>query len=150
VGRVIDTIDRKTDRTGGMGEVYLAHDDSWTERSPSRSCRTNSVETRADRTLRSRGPGHFSLNHPNIVTIYDVGTFDDQLYRAEFVEGQTLREKIGGDLRLKDIFAVGIQLCDALSAAHRAASIHRDIKPENINLAAGRLRQDPRFRAGET
>ncbi len=73
------------------------------------------------------------LNHPNIVTIYDVGTFEGINYIAtEYVEGKTLRELIGSGLKLKEVFGIIIQSCEALSAAHSAGIIHRDIKPENI------------------
>jgi serine/threonine protein kinase len=137
VGRVIDTY--RVERLiglGGMGEVYLAHDDKLDRKIalkilPDEFSRDDERIKRFDREARAIS----ALNHPNIVTIYDVGTFDGISYiAAEFVEGSTLREMIGGDLRLKDVYAIGIQICDALSTAHRAGIIHRDIKPENIIL----------------
>jgi serine/threonine protein kinase/sugar lactone lactonase YvrE len=76
-----------------------------------------------------------ALNHPNIVTIHDVGEADGINFIAtEFVEGKTLRDLIGAHLKLKEILGIALQVCDALSAAHNAGIIHRDIKPENIML----------------
>lgn len=73
------------------------------------------------------------MNHPDIVTIYNVGTFNGINYIAtEYVEGKTVREMIGSGLKLDDILSLIIQSCEALSAAHSAGIIHRDIKPENI------------------
>ncbi|HVE56186.1 MAG TPA: protein kinase, partial [Pyrinomonadaceae bacterium] len=76
-----------------------------------------------------------ALNHPNIVTIHDVGNADGINYIAtEHVEGKTLRELIGEKPGLAEILTIIMQVCDALSAAHNAGIIHRDIKPENIML----------------
>ena len=119
---------------GGMGEVYLARDEKLRRRVALKilSAEYTTNDERVKRFgLEARAIS--TLNHPNIVTIYDVGTFEGINYIAtEYVEGKTLRDLIGGNLKLKDILGIIIQSCEALSAAHAAKIIHRDIKPENI------------------
>src|SRR5438552_172032 len=77
-----------------------------------------------------------SLNHPNILTIYEIGETDGTYYIAtEFVEGRTLRQHLeSARMAFTEVLKVAVQLASALSAAHRAGVIHRDIKPENIML----------------
>ena len=77
-----------------------------------------------------------ALNHPNICTIYAVENADDQSFIAmELLEGQNLDQRLGsGPLPLDRLLDVGIQLADALDAAHSKNIIHRDIKPANIFL----------------
>src|SRR5262249_7299436 len=74
------------------------------------------------------------LNHPNIITIYEIGREGDAHFiAAEFVEGRTLREIIaGGKTQLRETLAIAIQVADALATAHTAGIFHRDIKPENV------------------
>jgi serine/threonine protein kinase/Tfp pilus assembly protein PilF len=74
-----------------------------------------------------------ALNHPNILTVYEIGEHDGQHYiSAEFIEGKTLRERMKSRLTFDEILSIVVQTAEALSAAHQAGIVHRDIKPENI------------------
>ncbi len=80
------------------------------------------------------------LNHPNIVTIYEVGQDGDRYFIAmEYLDGQSLRDLLqaGGPLNIQDAVEYTIQLCSALSYAHKNGVIHRDIKPENVQILPG-------------
>ena len=119
---------------GGMGEVYLATDEKLKRKVALKilPAEYTSNDERVKRfELEARAIS--ALNHPNIMTIHDVGNADGINYIAtEYVEGKTLREMVGEKLRLADILTIIMQVCDALVSAHGALIIHRDIKPENI------------------
>lgn len=121
---------------GGMGEVYLAFDEKLKRKValkilPSEFISNDERVKRFEMEARAIA----SLNHPGIVTVYDVGNFEGVNYIAtEFVEGKTLRDLIGKKFKLRNIILNSIQICDALSAAHSEGIIHRDIKPENIMI----------------
>ena len=121
---------------GGMGEVYLAHDDKLKRKV---ALKILPVEFVADpeRIKRFEREARMisALNHPYIVTIYDVGEANGVNYIAtEYVEGDTVRELINRGVDLKKTLSIISQTCEALAAAHKAGIIHRDIKPENIML----------------
>jgi serine/threonine protein kinase len=119
---------------GGMGEVYLATDEKLKRNVALKILPAEymSSDERVKRfELEARAIS--ILNHPNIVTIYDLGGLDGISYIAtEFVEGVNLREMVGRRPSIREILDIIIQVCDALAAAHRAGIIHRDIKPENV------------------
>jgi len=119
---------------GGMGRVYRAYDTRLGRTAalkvlPSKSASSERV-IRFQREARAAS----SLNHPNIITIYDFGVANGRDYIvSEFVEGQTLRSFIGDpNLTLHKILDMVMQVANALEAAHAEGIVHRDIKPENI------------------
>ena len=77
-----------------------------------------------------------ALNHPNILTVYEIGAEGDRQFIAtEFIEGMTLRASLaGGRINLQAALEIAVQVASALAAAHEAGVVHRDIKPENIML----------------
>jgi serine/threonine protein kinase len=122
--------------SGGMGQVYLAQDEKLRRKVALKILPAEFVSSdeRIQR-FQMEARAISVLNHPNIVTVYDVGTEGGINYIAtEYVEGKTLRELVGSGLKQKEILEIIIQTCEALSAAHQAGIIHRDIKPENIIL----------------
>jgi serine/threonine protein kinase len=76
-----------------------------------------------------------ALNHPNILTVHEVGQLNNTEFIAtEYVQGETLRERLTHPFRVRETLDIAVQVADALVAAHEAGIIHRDIKPENIML----------------
>ena len=120
---------------GGMGEVYLA-DDAKLGRRVALKILPASVASDTDRMLRFEHEARSAsaLNHPNIITIYEINDEEGDLFIAmEYVDGQTLSKKIKSkDLDLRQALDIAIQIAAALAAAHEANVIHRDIKPDNI------------------
>lgn len=137
VGRRIGTYKiEKPIGAGGMGEVYLAFDSKLNRRVALKILPAEFVadEERVKRFERE-ALAVSALNHPYIVTIYDVGRTDGINYIAtEYVEGETVRDLINRGAELKQTLSVISQVCEALSAAHKAGIVHRDIKPENIMI----------------
>jgi len=126
---------------GGMGEVYLARDARLGRHAALKLLQTSLTQDAARvRRFRQEARAASALNHPNILTIYEVGQADSmaggaQFIAAEFVDGQTLRELCRSEgLALGAALDLLIQVAGALAAAHEAGIIHRDIKPENIML----------------
>ncbi len=121
---------------GGMGEVYLAFDQKL-KRKVALKILPPEYGSNDERVKRFEMEARAisSLNHPGIVTVFDVGIFEGVNYIAtEYVEGKTLRELMGQQFKLTNILANSIQICDALSAAHESGIVHRDIKPENVMI----------------
>jgi serine/threonine-protein kinase len=128
--------------TGGMGEVYLA-DDTRLGRRVALKLLPPQFTADAERVRRfgQEARAASALNHPNIVTVYDIGQADPLHYIAtEFVEGETLREHMAGTrMTLDEVLDVASQIASALAAAHEAGIVHRDVKPENIMLRRDRI-----------
>ena len=124
---------------GGMGEVYLARDTRLGRQAAIKVLPAN-VAADPDRMQRFIHEARMAsaLNHPNVATIYDVGESDGIPFIAmEYVEGQTLAGKIGGrSMAPREILDIGIQIADALDAAHTKGITHRDIKPANVMLTS--------------
>lgn len=121
---------------GGMGEVYLAHDEKLNRKVALKILPAEFIsnDERVKR-FELEAKAIAKLNHPGIVTVYDVGNYEGVNYIAtEFVEGKTLRDLMGGKFKIRNIVLNSIQICDALAAAHAEGIIHRDIKPENIMI----------------
>jgi eukaryotic-like serine/threonine-protein kinase len=120
-----------------MGEVYLAHD-TRLDRSVALKILPDAVSADPDRMRRfeQEAKAASGLNHPNIITIYEVDRVDSTSFIAtEFIEGATLRERMRtGPMPLGDVLDVAAQLAGALAAAHANGIVHRDIKPENAIL----------------
>jgi serine/threonine-protein kinase len=122
---------------GGMGEVYLAQDTKL-DRKVALKILPADVAAHQDRMKRfvQEAKSASALNHPNIITIYEIEQIDSVNFIAtEFIDGETLRQRLkNGPLKLGEVLDVAAQIASALSAAHAAGIVHRDIKPENIML----------------
>ena len=120
---------------GGMGEVYVARDTNLGRKVALKLLpRLASGAGDGGRVLRREARTLSALNHPNIVTVYDLGRAGERSFVAmEFISGQTLRQRLsGGRLSINQAVDIAIQITSALDAAHREGIVHRDIKPENI------------------
>ena len=130
--------------TGGMGEVYKAQD---TRLNRFVAIKVLPAKMSADPERRRRfiqeAQAASALNHPNIITIYDILNDGDEQYMVmEFIPGQTLHDLIGpGGISVPQVLQYGTQIADALATAHAAGIIHRDLKPSNIMVTrTGRVK----------
>ncbi len=123
--------------SGGMGEVYLA-EDTRLGRKVALKLLAEELTQNRDRLSRFDQEAYAAsaLNHPNILTIYEMGDEGGRHYIAtEFIDGQTLRTHLSGaPMDLSDVLNVAIQIAGALEEAHAAGIVHRDIKPENVMI----------------
>ena len=123
--------------SGGMGEVYLA-EDTKLNRKVALKLLPPHFTVNPDRVRRFKREARAvsALNHPNIVTIHEIGLSDATHFIAtEFVDGKTLRQLINEKpLTLNETLNVSLQVAEALNGAHAAGIVHRDIKPENIMI----------------
>ncbi|MDR3698730.1 MAG: protein kinase [Candidatus Sulfopaludibacter sp.] len=123
--------------SGGMGRVYLAEDTRLARKVALKTLTPGLVHNaRALGRFEQEARSASALNHPNILTIYEVGQFEGSHYIvSEFIDGITLREKLaGGRLGVDAALDIATQVAAGLAAAHAAGIEHRDIKPENIIL----------------
>jgi len=131
---------------GGMGEVLLGEDTKQHGRKVALKVLPEEL-TRSEsrlRRFRQEARAILALNHPNILTVYEIGETDGKYYIAtEYIEGETLRQRLWREpLKLDEALGVAIQIAMALEAAHAAGIVHRDIKPENIMLREDRFVRD--------
>jgi len=125
---------------GGMGEVYRARD-SRLDRTvaikilPPHLSSSVELKVRFEREARAAS----ALNHPYICHLYDIGLQDDISYLVmEYLDGESLADRLRkGALSLKQTLQIGMQIAEALTAAHRGGILHRDLKPGNIMLTGG-------------
>jgi eukaryotic-like serine/threonine-protein kinase len=123
---------------GGMGEVFLAQDTKL-DRKVAIKFLNEEFSRDADKLNRfvQEAKAVSALNHPNILIVHEIGESADSNYIVtEFIEGRTLRESLSPKqtISLNQILKIGVQVAEALSAAHSAGIVHRDIKPENIMI----------------
>ena len=125
---------------GGMGEVYLAQDMTLGRQVALKLLPSHFTED-AERLRRfeQEARAASALNHPNILTIYEIGHADSVRYIAtEFIDGVTLRERMAGKpMKSDEALDLAVQVASALAAAHAKGIVHRDIKPENIMISRG-------------
>jgi DNA helicase-2/ATP-dependent DNA helicase PcrA len=123
---------------GGMGTVYKAYDNKL-QRTVALKLLPSEYVSQQDRRRRffQEARAASALSHPHILTIYEVGEDDGTPYIAmEYVEGQTLRQKIKNNgLQLKETLDIAIQIAAGLARAHESGIIHRDLKPENLMVS---------------
>lgn len=122
--------------SGGMGDVYLADD---TKLGRKVAIKFLNEKFSKDEALLNRfkqeAKAASALNHPNILTVYEIGEHDGSHYiSTEFIDGKTLRERMKERLTFDETLSIVVQTAEALSAAHQAGIVHRDIKPENIMI----------------
>jgi serine/threonine protein kinase len=122
---------------GGMGQVYVAVDTRLGRKValkllPSTLTNDPTYVPLLEREARAAS----ALNHPNIITIHDVGEVDSiHFMTTEFVEGETLRERMSRTpMNISEVLDIVLQVAAALQAAHESGIVHRDVKPENIML----------------
>jgi len=121
---------------GASGDVYLAEDTIIRRKVALKLLRHSDADERQLRSFEREARCASMLNHPNVVTLFDIGVEDDLHYIAsEHIEGETLRQRLEhGPLPIMDTVDVALGVASALVAAHEAWIVHRDVKPENIML----------------
>src|SRR5437773_7026488 len=125
---------------GGMGDVYLAQDVKLGRQVALKVLPAQLTEDGERlRRFEQEARAASALNHPNILTIYEIGHADSVRYIAtEFIDGLTLREHLASKpIKTDEALEVAVQVAAALAAAHVKGIVHRDIKPENIMISRG-------------
>jgi predicted Ser/Thr protein kinase/TolB-like protein len=114
---------------GGMGQVFLARDPTLERDVALKLLRRDAKQT----TLRDEAKSLAALNHPGIVTVYEIGEHDGQDFiTMEYLAGRSLRQLLQDGAERRTLLAICAKVATAVAAAHRAGILHRDIKPENI------------------
>src|SRR6266852_3024439 len=121
--------------SGGMGEVYKARDTRLDRVVALKILPPTALKSGRERRFIQEARAASSLNHPNIVHIYDVGEENGTHFIAmEYVAGVTLQKKIGRGLGLPELLNYAIDMASALARAHAAGIVHRDLKPSNVMI----------------
>jgi serine/threonine-protein kinase len=131
---------------GGMGEVFLAEDTKQHGRKVALKVLPHELTKSESRLRRFKQEARavLALNHPNILTVFEIGEAEGSFYIAtEYIDGETLRHCLWrGPLKFDETLGIGIPVAMALEAAHAAGIVHRDIKPENIMLRQDKFVRD--------
>ncbi|MCM3870945.1 MAG: protein kinase [Pyrinomonadaceae bacterium] len=129
-----------------MGEVFFGEDTKQHNRKVALKVLPTELTQNESRLRRFKQEARaiLTLNHPNILTVFEIGETDSNYYIAtEFIEGDTLRQYLwGNQLKIDEAIGIALQVSMALEAAHTAGIVHRDIKPENIMLRNDRFVRD--------
>src|SRR5262245_10335697 len=123
--------------SGGMGEIYLAQDTRLNRKVAIKLLPERyTQDPERLRRFEQEAQAASALNHPNIITIFEIGEAGGRHFIAtEYIEGATLRRKmLGAKLEVGEALDIAQQVVSALTAAHAAGIVHRDIKPENIMI----------------
>jgi eukaryotic-like serine/threonine-protein kinase len=123
--------------SGATGEVWRAHDDRLARDVAIKLLLPHPSNARRVRSFEQEARAAGSLNHPNVLTVYDVGVHGDAPFLiTECLEGESLRARIGaGPLSIDAALDIAVQAARGLEAAHERGIVHRDLKPENVFLA---------------
>jgi serine/threonine protein kinase/tetratricopeptide (TPR) repeat protein len=121
---------------GGMGEVYRARDPRLDRDVALKLLPSGLASADALRRFEQEARAASALNHPNIVTIYEIGSLDSMPYISmELIDGVSLRQELrAGRIALKEAMRIASKVADGLAAAHEKGIVHRDLKPENVMI----------------
>ena len=120
--------------SGGMGEVYRARDSRLNRDVAIKVLARTGIDPARQRRFAGEAQAASALNHPNILTVYDVGVHGDVPFIvAELVDGTSIRALLArAPLPVREVLELSVQMAEGLAAAHRAGIVHRDFKPENV------------------
>jgi Tol biopolymer transport system component/tRNA A-37 threonylcarbamoyl transferase component Bud32 len=120
--------------SGGMGAVYRARDPRLNRDVAIKVLTRAGSDPARQRRFTEEAQAASALNHPNIVTVYDVGVHDGVPFIvSELVDGESIRQRLArGPLPVREVLDLAVQMADGLAAAHQARIVHRDVKPENV------------------